>query len=101
VSEPRIEQVKEMIRDAFALYRAELRGCRVMFFGSRVTGNARARSDFDVAVDGPTPLSPKLLDSIRATLDDLPTLYRVDLVDLATVAESTRAEMIAHTETIL
>jgi len=72
-----------------------------MFFGSRVTGTARPRSDFDVAIDGASPVDPRLLDSIRTTLDRLPTLYRIDLVDLATVSERMRAEMVRHTESIL
>ncbi len=90
-----------MIRDAFVPYRQELRDYRVMFFGSRVTGKARERSDFDVAIDGSGPVDPRLLGSIRDRLDDLPTLYRIDLVDLSTVTDRVRAEMLRHTETIL
>ena len=90
-----------MIRAAFAPYRTKLPRRRVMFFGSRVSGGARARSDFDVAIDGPAPIAPHLLDGIRERLDGLPTLYRIDLVDLATVTARMRAEMMRHTETIL
>jgi len=90
-----------MIRAAFAPYRTKLPGCRVMFFGSRVSGRARARSDFDVAIDGPGPIEPPLLDGIRERLDGLPTLYRIDLVDLATVTARVRAEMMRYTEAIL
>ena len=90
-----------MIRAAFAPHRTKLHGHRVVFFGSRVTGRAHARSDFDVAIDGSGPIEPRLLDDIRERLDGLPTLYRVDLVDLATVTAPMRAEMMRHTESVL
>jgi predicted nucleotidyltransferase len=101
VSETRIEQVKSMIRQAFTPYRSALHGHRVMFFGSRVAGTARERSDFDVAIDGAGPVDVRLLGNIRDRLDDLPTLYRIDLVDLATLAPRTRDEMLRHTERFL
>lgn len=101
VTDARIEQIKAMIRGAFALYRTDLRNHRVVFFGSRVAGTSRPRSDFDVGIDGTAPVDVVLLDRIRTTLDDLPTLYRIDLVDLATVTEPVRAEMLRHIEIIL
>jgi predicted nucleotidyltransferase len=101
MSEVRVEQVKTLIRQALLPFRAELGTRRVMFFGSRVTGMARERSDFDVAIDGPERVEPRLLTRICDALEELPTLYRVDLVDLATVPHKVRAEMLRHVEVIL
>lgn len=101
MSEARVEQVKAMIRNALIPFKAELGSRRVMFFGSRVAGTARERSDFDVAIDGSERVEPQLLAQICDKLEELPTLYRVDLVDLATVSERVRAEMLSHIEVIL
>jgi predicted nucleotidyltransferase len=51
----------------------------VILFGSRSKGTATPRSDFDIAVSGAVDI-----DGLRETLDDIPTLYKIDLVDLDT-----------------
>ena len=94
-------QVKSMIRETLLLFRGELAQARVYFFGSRVSGKAQERSDFDVALHGVLPVEPRLFARIRTALDDLPTLYRVDLVDLACVPAPVRSEMLACVESIL
>lgn len=101
MSKIRIDQVKAMIQQALIPFKAKLGPRRVLFFGSRVAGTARERSDFDVAIDGREPVDPRLFAQIYDSLDDLPTLYRVDLVDLATVSDRVRAEMLSHVEVIL
>lgn len=40
-----------------------------------------------VAIDGPEQVDPRLFAQICDSLEDLPTLYRADLVDLTTVPE--------------
>ena len=49
----------------------------VSLFGPRAKGTATERSDIDIAVSG-IPDAEKL----RAELDNLPTLYTIDLVNL-------------------
>ena len=46
-------------------------------FGSRAKGVARERSDFDVAVSGADNV-----DILKDKLDQIPTLHKIDLVDL-------------------
>jgi predicted nucleotidyltransferase len=94
-------QVKSMIRETLMLFRGELAQAHVYFFGSRVSGKARERSDFDVAIDGVVPVEPRLFARIRTALDELPTLYRIDLVDLTYVPAPVRAEMLGCVEAIL
>ena len=101
MSDARIAQVKAMIRAALLPFQLELGEARLFFFGSRVTGEARERSDFDVAVEGQGRIQPSLITRIRDALDELPTLYRVDFVDLACVSEAARSEMLKHVEAIL
>ena len=52
---------------------------KVILFGSRAKGTALERSDIDIAVSGASDV-----DVIREALEEMPTLYRIDLVDLDT-----------------
>ena len=51
----------------------------VVLFGSRAKGTAKTTSDFDIAVTG-----VKDIEGLREELDSIPTLYKIDLVDLDT-----------------
>lgn len=51
----------------------------VTLFGSRAKGTARNESDIDIAVSG-----AKEVEELKESIDDLPTLYSVDLVNLDT-----------------
>ena len=46
-----------MLQDLFASRKADLAKHRVFLFGSRARGDAKQRSDFDLAVDGDEPLA--------------------------------------------
>jgi len=63
---------------------------RVRLFGSWASGKAMPHSDIDIAIDGPVPVSVEQLAAIREACDRLPTLYTIDLVDLATTPASFR-----------
>lgn len=52
---------------------------KVILYGSRAMGNARERSDIDVAV-----LGVEDFELLREKVDDLPTLFSVDLLNLDT-----------------
>ena len=65
---------------------------RVILFGSRAEGLAREGSDYDIAIDSAEIIPFVSLAKLEADLDDLPTLSKVDLVDLRTASPS-----IAHT----
>lgn len=49
----------------------------VILFGSRAKGTATERSDIDIAVSGIPDA-----ENLREELDNLPTLYTIDLVNL-------------------
>ena len=55
---------------------------RIYLFGSRVTGDAKAESDYDFAFDTPEAGAASL-QSIRDELDQLHTLYRIDVANIA------------------
>lgn len=52
---------------------------KVVLFGSRAKGTALERSDIDIAVSGVSEI-----DAVREALEEIPTLIRIDLVDLDT-----------------
>jgi len=59
-------------------------GLRVFLFGSRATGHATPRSDYDVAVDAGHPVDWAAMARIRGDLEDSDIPVRVDVVDLST-----------------
>jgi len=54
---------------------------KVWLFGSRAKGNFRENSDVDLAVKFSQKSSTHLID-LMAALDDLPLLYKFDVVDI-------------------
>ena len=70
---------------------------RLVWFGSWPRGTARSTSDIDLAirVEGGVPNSE--LASFRDWIEeDLPTLYRVDLINLDEVGEHMRRQIDAE-----
>jgi len=70
------------IREVFQNMGTALRGYRIILFGSRARGNADPASDFDLGVLGDQPLDLETFYEIADALEALPTLYRIDWVDL-------------------
>ena len=87
-----------MLKQQLLRFASELKGHRVFLFGSQVAGTARARSDFDVAVDGDDPLPLRTFFAIEDAFDDLPTLYRIDWVDLNRAGPDFRKRALKHIE---
>ena len=96
----REEEIKSMIFDVMRRFAPQLRGHKVVLFGSRAGGKARPRSDFDVGVIGDEPLPVKIFYEIDDMLENLPTLYKIDWVDLNRAAPSLRERALANTEVI-
>ena len=89
-------EILQAIRQTLANFADQLRGHRVLLFGSRAAGTARERSDFDVGVDGAEPLPLDTFFAISDRLESLPTLYRIDWLDLRRVSADFRREALAH-----
>jgi predicted nucleotidyltransferase len=63
---------------------------RIFLYGSRADGTAHPRSDIDIGIEGPAPVSTEILAAIQDELDDAPTLFTVDVVDFARVSKTFR-----------
>ena len=73
---------------------------RVLLFGSQATGTATPTSDIDIAIDGSEAVDASVLEAIVRESDALPTLRKIDIVDLAT-KNKTFQESIRDTGKIL
>jgi predicted nucleotidyltransferase len=89
-----------MLHDMFAKSAHRLPQHRVVIFGSRARGDAKPRSDFDLAVVGATPLPLKDFYALSDEIDQLKTLYRFDWVDLARASEKFRRSALENTEIV-
>ena len=79
---PTAREVEDEIRRLFAREAETLADRKVLLFGSRATGAARPESDFDIGVLGESPLPLADYYRILDELDEIPTLFSIDLVDL-------------------
>lgn len=77
-----VQSIEPEIRRILSEHADALRGYRVYLFGSRSRGTERAHSDFDVGVWGAHPMNLETFFKIGDAFETLPTLYRIDWVDL-------------------
>lgn len=61
---------------------------KVFVFGSRAGGLVKRFSDLDLSIEGPEPVGPATLDSLRDDFDESDLIWKVDLVDRTTVSEA-------------
>lgn len=71
-------KAEEVIEEVTMLCR-EFRAKKILLYGSRAKGTARERSDIDIAVTGVEDF-----DTLAEAVENLPTLYSVDLLNLDT-----------------
>jgi predicted nucleotidyltransferase len=93
------EKLKEEIRRIMGTY-LDLDSYRIFFFGSRVTGDNFPRSDIDIGIEGDEEIPAGIKVKIEEELEELPLLYKIDLIDFRTVSKDFRDESLKHTEPI-
>lgn len=91
--------LKKAIRDVLQA-NIDLQLYKPFYFGSRVQDNNTSRSDIDLGVLGPAPIPVRQKLDIIEALENLPTLYKIDLVDFATVSEQFKKEAMKFIEPI-
>lgn len=70
----------------------------IFYFGSRVDGTGDDRSDIDVGVIAPFPLSLSTLNAIKEDLENLPILYTIDLVDFSNASDAFKRVALRYRE---
>jgi predicted nucleotidyltransferase len=80
------KKLKKEILEIVGKY-LDLKKYKVFFFGSRVSGKGNKRSDIDIGIEGPRSVPLEILVEIKEEIDELPTLYHIDIVDFKSVEE--------------
>lgn len=89
-------QIKQILGKYF-----DLSKIKVFYFGSRVTGSSNKRSDIDIGLQNPEKISSKIKFELLEDLDNLPVLYKIDLVDFSQTSSSFQKEALKKIEMIL
>ena len=94
------DKLKEEIRRIVSEY-LDMKDYELFFFGSRVTGDSTERSDIDVGIEGPEPVSSAVMFKIQEEVDKIPTLYKIEVVDFKKVSEEFKKVSKAKTESLI
>ena len=84
-----IDELRERIVTILSRY-LDLRDYRTFFFGSRVAGKGDERSDIDIGIEGIRPIPFHIMHRIRDDIEELPTMYTVEIVDFRRVSPDFR-----------
>ena len=96
----REEEIVAMLKGVLEASSEKLKDRKVFLFGSRASGRARQRSDFDIGVIGEGPLPLETYYRIEDGFDEIPTLYKIDWVDFNRASEKFRERAMKHIEVL-
>ena len=92
-------RAREIAREVAKLARSLLgKNTQVIWFGSWPQQKALAHSDIDVAVSTGTPIPLERMALLHDAVDDIATLYEIDLLDLSSAGPVLREEVLRHGE---
>ena len=91
--QPLVDEVVRIVRDYI-----QEGPLRLYFFGSWAENRALAVSDLDIALETGKPIEAVAMHRIAAALDELPTLRKVDIVDLQAVDQEFRERVLDRGE---
>lgn len=69
---------------------------RILLFGSWATLEAAPTSDIDIAIDGAAAVDPAVMSEIREEIDQLPTLRKIQVIDVRHVHEGFRDRILGQ-----
>jgi len=93
------EKLKKEIREIVGKY-LNLGEYKVFFFGSRVLGKGSERSDIDVGIEGPKEIPSPIFLEIQEEIENLPILYKIDVVDFKRVSLEFKKIALQSTEVV-
>ena len=97
--ESAVTRPAQLARDVARLARSLLgKDAEVIWFGSWPQGKARPHSDIDMAISTGAPISSERMGILQEAVDNLPTLYEIDIVDLNAASPKLREEILKHGE---
>ncbi|MBZ5563695.1 MAG: nucleotidyltransferase domain-containing protein [Acidobacteriia bacterium] len=89
---------EKIVSEALGIIRRYLpdKELKVFLFGSWAKGSAEPTSDIDIAILGAQPIDEMLLLRLREEISGIPTLRRIDVVDLNNTDERFREEVLSY-----
>ena len=93
--QPLVEKVVRVVREQVAN-----EGLRIFLFGSWAEGRALAVSDLDIGLDAGEAKASAPVARILDWLAVLPTLRKIDLIDVRSVNQEFRGRVLEHGELI-
>ena len=84
-----VEKLKKEILEIIGRH-LDLNACQIFFFGSRVLGKGDERSDIDIGIEGTKEIPYEIMAHIRDDIENLPTLYKIEIVDFKKVSNDFR-----------
>ena len=91
------EPLRRAIRETITQF-VDLNSHEIFIFGSEAMSGRNERSDIDVGILGPQPISVSVMQRIRNALGRLRTLRQFDVVDFARADESFKAVALQNVE---
>ena len=79
------EKLGQEIKNIVGRY-LDINQYRIFFFGSRVSGKGNERSDIDIGIEGSEKIPLRTMSKIKEEVEDLPILYKIDIVDFKNVS---------------
>jgi predicted nucleotidyltransferase len=92
-----VEKLKKEILEIIGRY-LDFKKYKVFFFGSRVKEISFPRSDIDIGILGPKEIPAKIKLEIEEEIENLPTLYKIDIVDFKEVSDKFKKEALKNIE---
>jgi len=97
ISQKLLARPRQIAEDVAKLARSILGAdVEVIWFGSWPKGMAASHADIDIALAGLTMFPPERLAELRIVIEDMSTLHEIDIVDLHTVGEPFKQEILRH-----
>lgn len=93
----RREQIKQWLKEVLSQNLHDI-SYRAFIFGSQANKTELKRSDIDVGILASTPVPFTKLTKINNAIDELPMLYKIDLVDFNSVDENFKAVALKNVE---
>lgn len=92
----------DIINDAVEIIRRYLprEEFEIVLFGSWARGDAQENSDIDIGLVGPEPVDDMVLLRIKEEIKGVPTLRRIDVVDLDKSSEEFRREALSYAQVL-
>ena len=93
---------EEIISDAVNIIRRHLsdREFEIVLFGSWARGDAQENSDIDLGLVGPESVDDTTLLRIKEEIRCIPTLRRIDVVDLSKTDDTFRQDVLSYAQVL-